>query len=411
MQQFGFPLQQKSIHLRMSEVEALIRVIVAAKGYATGDVIYHELLGDLPSDESNGRLIFEIKRRPISAKLGVLFSFKISCIFSEIKLGSDGVQFCEILLRQDAWVERIHADAGQVQALGKVGKDYEAAFRKEGFEGITQSWDLIASYARSYRMSRLDATRITEMNSLFAQSRELTARFTEFRNLVNPGIDGSSNFKFKTLIDGELENRNAIFEVKPSKSDPLEFLLYKKDGRRMMVDADHQMHPLGKYNYVVYAGSIMVGKGVGHYWLSNGGKQVSGAGSVTFKQVNVSGNLKSGVVVHWDNDSGHFRPHPGVALYQGPFPAHLFEAVHIREMLIWNKRAVVPQAPLVNPLEVAIDQAFRNPARGPDARQAIIEIAKALNLSNRVVKDKMFSMNVIASMKTSKWDEDYEPTH
>jgi hypothetical protein len=36
MQQFGLPLQQKSIHLRMSEVEALIRVIVAAKGYATG---------------------------------------------------------------------------------------------------------------------------------------------------------------------------------------------------------------------------------------------------------------------------------------------------------------------------------------------------------------------------------------
>lgn len=411
MLHFTLPLQQKSIQLHTSQIEALIRVMVLGKQYATGDVEYCERIARPPNDEINGQLAFEIKRKSLSSRLGLIFNIKVSVIFTEIKLGEGGPVFCSALLRQQAEVERIVADSGQISVLGKLGRDYEAAFRNEGFDGIIQSWDLLAAYARSYRMARLDPTRLVQMNTVFSESKALTLQFTDFSNIVDPKRDESRSFKFNTLIQDELENRSQIYEIRPDSNDDREFLLYATSGMALRSDKDnHHIHPRGKYNYAVVGGVIRIGAGIGHFWLSGSGRPVTSAGTVTFAKKERSGVLKSGIVTRWDNDSGHFRPHPGVVAVQGPFPTDIFESVHIREM-VKHKRGqeALRLSQLRSPLDVAIDEAFKSRNPQGDSRDAITAIALKLDLSKTVVKNKMFNLDVIVSMKTSKWNESYVP--
>lgn len=278
-------------------------------------------------------------------------------------------------------------------AIRNLKTSYADLFQKDDFAGVLSSIELLreALFDEKKRALKL----------ALEKSSAAVGPVTDRGNMtVNKG-DGSERVRFKTLIDSELPNTKAIFELVneavPVKDKP--GMTVKKWHTK---SSAHKYVANGKFTFVYKGGTFSAGKEVGHYWLAKGGGDVDFAGEVTFDD---------GAVTHWDNGSGHYIPHPALARIV-PFPYDKFEPKHAGELAkkrrVEQERKERAEAALRywNP----IDEFLRNPEnRQPNSRDTMRAAVARFrgpdrpDLSNRDVQDRMLSLGLVSDPKRMQW--------
>ncbi|MCO1336928.1 hypothetical protein MO867_21610 [Microbulbifer sp. OS29] len=126
-------------------------------------------------------------------------------------------------------------------------------------------------------------------------------------------------FFLATLIDGEFpQNTNRIGKFECNEEDKWTFKIAS-------LNENHTAR--GKYNFVFHQNGITAHSKdrVGHYYLASRGNDVWFAGTVTFNN--------DGEITEWDNDSGHYRPAPQLAIQCTCFPLNKFRSVTFNQAL------------------------------------------------------------------------------
>lgn len=397
---FSLPIQQKSISIEAHPVEAFIFVIALLRGQASIGIQFKILTVRMYSEDAPGNLLVELEAVR-SKRPGLYFQIKVACTFTKVDLShKGGPVYCEVLLRQSVVLQKLPADVQQAQSVQLLQSRYKEAFLQLKLGGVEASWGVVHWYANN-AMGRIALPQYAELKQTLEKNRSDLSKWIDHKNISVNMSTGA--MQFDTLIEDEFEQHGAIQKVKADPSDPEKFFLYTSDGTKLG-------HAKGKYNFVAVGDTVRVGN-IGHFWLSSRGKRVDFAGTVTFFHQKADGKLgltdKKGCVKEWSNDSGHFKPHPGL-MYQTPFPINRFRATHLPLMLAARKeeeeaeRKRLVQVTL-SKLDLAIDAAYTSRGNTISAHAALDTIANATGDSKNSIKKTLLSKGLISDLKYMKW--------
>jgi hypothetical protein len=165
------------------------------------------------------------------------------------------------------------------------------------------------------QVGTLDPQRVAGFSKEFNTVLDARRKATDHAALHPQGKD--QPVRLGNVIGNELATRRKPIPLKPDATNSKWKMGSGQDGKGPAEPAS------GSYNYVVHdSGDVSVGK-MGHYHLNGGAthKEPIYAGEVVFKD---------GEVQAWNNNSGHFKPPPGLA-HQAPFPMDRFGSQHTRK--------------------------------------------------------------------------------